>query len=283
MGTHWTVTIWDEVSSAVLVDVEKSITDQSKTFDETYSRFKKSSLVWSLTEKRGVITVPRDLVEMLRLYEKLCNLSGGKCTPLVGFALSDLGYDENYSLQEKQKIRSAPDFHQALTIIDDEHIELRDSVLLDVGALGKGFFVDKIAIFLQRQGLRRFLVDGSGDIFYQGTEPIRAGLEHPGDTSKAIGVLELSGGALCASASNRRQWGIHHHIIDPTSLISPDEILATWVLADQAAIADGLATCLFFTDPERYRKEFSFEYCILNKDYKVKRSTGFNAELFPHP
>ena len=40
---------------------------------------------------------------------------------------------------------------------------------------------------------------------------------------------------------------------------------------------------LFFTDPERYRKEFSFEYCILNKDYKVKRSTGFNAELFPHP
>ena len=280
MGTHFAVTIWDPIDPAVFDDLKSSIIRQSQEFDQTNSRFIKTSIVWSLTEKRGVVEVPADLVAMLRLYETLHDLSGGSFTPLVGFALSDMGYDAEYSLSPKEKIRPIPKFHDAVKIIDDTHIELSDSVLLDVGALGKGFFVDKISSFLRSRGIRRFLVDGSGDIYYSGDgQAIRAGLEHPDDPTKAIGVVEMREGAMCASGSNRRRWSTYHHIIDPVTLASTKDILATWVLADTAALADGLATCLFLAEPERF-SSLPFEYCILNEEYRVKRSKGFVAEIF---
>ncbi len=281
MGTTWKVSIWDDLESSVLADLERSILARSKAFDQTYSRFIKSSLICSLSEKRGIVAVPKDLVTMLRLYEKFFDYTDGKVTPLVGFALSDLGYDSEYSLKPKSVIRPVPNFHQALRIVDDTHIELLDSVLIDLGALGKGYFVDVLSSFLKSRGIRRFLVDGSGDIYYHGGGvAIRAGLEDPGDATKAIGVVEMKEGSMCASGINRRKWDKYHHVLDPTSLTSPSDILAVWVLAEKAALADGLATCLFFAEPERLQKNFTFEYCILNHERKVKRSKGFNAELF---
>lgn len=281
MGTHWTISVWDDIDDATFQHLSAEILKKSQDFDATYSRFKETSLIRSLTEKRGVQEVPTDLVTMLRLYQELNIVSRGKCNPLVGFTLSDMGYDAQYSLKPKEHIRAVPDFHSTLTILDDTHIELYDSVLIDLGALGKGYFVDRLSDLLKEKGYTKFLVDGSGDIYYHGNgDVIRAGLEHPGDTSKAIGVVEFTEGALCASASNRRRWATYHHTIDPQSLTSPEEIIATWVRADNAALADGLATCLFFMEPEELQKKFSCEYCVLHKDYSAKSSAGFGAELF---
>ncbi len=281
MGTTWAVTIWDDIDVSRIEEMKHHIVEQSTAFDQTYSRFIKTSLIWSLTEKRGIVEVPRDLTAMLRLYEKLNMLSDGKCNPLVGFAISDMGYDADYSLKPKETIRSVPDFQKAIRIVDDTHIELFESVLIDLGALGKGYFVDIITAFLHKNGVKRFLVDGSGDMFYKGDgQPLRVGLEHPGDATKVIGVIELQDGAMCGSGSNRRKWDKYHHTIDPFSLTSPQDVIATWVIADSAAVADGLATCLFLAEPKRFEKDLRFEYCILNKDYKLKRSAGFAAELF---
>lgn len=280
MGTGWAVSIWDDIPSQELNILKEDIIRMSSDFDHTYSRFIQSSLIWKLAKLQGVQEVPTDLVRMLRLYETLHALSGGKLNPLVGFALSDLGYDETYSLQKKEAIRSVPDFSSTLRILDDNHIELHDFVLIDLGALGKGYFVDTIASYLKQKGMQRFLVNGSGDIYYKGNGiPLRAGLEDPNDTSKVLGVLEITDGALCASAGNRRTWGEYHHTLDPDSLTSPREIAASWVKAPSAALSDGLCTCLMLTEPERYTS-LSFEYCLLNPTYKIKRSAGFTAELF---
>lgn len=281
MGTHWSISVWGSLSDAALADLEHEIIARSSAFSALYSRFHHSSLIWKLAEMRGTVAVPHDLVRMLRLYASLHDLSGGKCNPFVGFALSDLGYDEYYSLKPKDVIRPVPPFHEAMRIVDDEHVELLQPVLIDLGAVGKGYFVDQLAEYLTEKGIRRFLVDGSGDVYYRGDgHPIRAGLEHPGDASKVIGVLEFSEASLCGSAGNRRRWGQYHHTIDPHSLRSPQDIIATWVKCDTAAVADGLATCLFFCDPAAFAGEFSFEYCVLNREMRKKNSTGFTAEFF---
>jgi FAD:protein FMN transferase len=280
MGTTWAVSLWDEIDDATFQEIRAEVIGASETFDQTYSRFIASSLVCELAATIGIAEVPEDLMNMLRLYERLFRRTDGRCNPLVGFSLSDLGYDAEYSLHAKEGIRPTPDFSEALRIVDDGHIELREPMLIDVGALGKGYFLDRIAELLKTRGIRHFLADGSGDIVYQGPTDIRAGMEHPDDPAKVIGVVTMNKGSLCASGGNRRAWGGRHHIIDPASLNSPNEILATWVLAESAAISDGLATCLFLCDPEPLLAEWTFEYCILNSEYKVKRSAGFPAELF---
>jgi FAD:protein FMN transferase len=280
MGTEWQITIWDTIPDTSLHDMHAELLSMSQEFDATYSRFIDTSLVWQLTKQTGVVAVPNACVEMLSWYKKLFEATEKKFTPLIGFSLSDLGYDAHYSLTQKETVRSVPDFNDTIIIEDKNHIRISKPVLLDFGGLGKGYFVDTIATFLKNKNVRRFLVDGSGDVAYSGEGvPIRVGLEHPDDARKVIGAIEIQHGSICSSGSNRRKWGNYHHIINPHTLTSPMDILATWVLADSTVLADALATCLFFTSPEKLQA-FPFEYCILNNEYKVKRSTGFTAELF---
>ncbi len=279
MGSRWEVTAWGEISDADFGAIRDEVTAASNRFDETFSRFKRDSLVWHMAGAPGVHEVPRDLTSMLRLYEKLHEPSNRKLNPLIGFTISDLGYDDAYTLIPKERVRSTPDF-SAIRVTDDTHVELTEPALLDLGALGKGFFVDRIGEMLEARGVERYLVDGSGDILYRGSEPIAAGLEHPGDASKVIGRIEVTGGALCASGTNRRRWADLHHIIDPSDSKPTRGILASWALADTAAMADGLASCLFFADPETLRTQFPFEYCVLYEDFTVARSPGFAAELY---
>jgi thiamine biosynthesis lipoprotein len=216
---------------------------------------------------------------MLSIYKDLYELSGSKLNPLVGKTLSDMGYDENYTLKQKSKISPVPSLNNAL-IIDNRTIKTAKPLLFDFGALGKGYFVDKVSNFLKTQKIKRFMVNGSGDIFYQGNEHIRAGLEHPVDPTKVIGLLNMKTGALCASANNRRAWRNFTHTINPQTLNSNHDILATWVYSQCTAIADALATALFMTPPEKYEDKYKFEYLILNNEFKVKKSEGFEVELF---
>jgi thiamine biosynthesis lipoprotein len=217
---------------------------------------------------------------MLRTYRELNRATGGKINPCIGFTISDVGYDATYSFEEKVHIRKTPQFHDAITIEDDTHITIHEKVLLDLGALGKGYIIDTLFEFLRSEGLTHFLVDGSGDIRYTSLDhPITCGLENPFDTTQVIGTFTMTEGALCASATNRRRWGNDkHHYIDPRTGESPKDIVSTWVFAQNATIADGLASALFFVAPEAL-SQWEFEYAIVNNQQQLKNSAGF-AQFF---
>lgn len=280
MGTRWKVTIYDEINKERLQTLLRECCAICISFDETYSRFKDTSLISHIAQNPGLHTVPEDLVVMLEMYSKFYKVTHGKFTPCIGSTLEDIGYDKTYSLIPKQTVQDVPDFSSAVSILDRTTVKTTTHVLLDLGALGKGYCVDLVSNFLQKQGIKRFLVDGSGDIFYQGNGvPITIGLEHPEDSTKVIGSISMVQGSMCASATNRRAWGEYSHYIDPHTKHSPREIIATWVIAPQAALADALSTVLFFIAPEDI-PDMSYTYCIMNHEHKVKRSPDFSATLY---
>ncbi len=281
IGTTFSVTIWDDLPSHQVTALFGAVEQLSRQFDALYSRFKADSLITKLSETIGQVVVPADLVDMLRLYERLFVATSGKLNPAIGNALVDAGYDAAYSLVPKAAIRAVPPLDRVLTIVDDTTIVLHEPVLLDLGALGKGYLIDAIYTYLTAANLARFLVDGSGDIRYFSVtqEPIVCGLEDPCDPQKAIGTLTITGGALCASAINRRRWGTYHHYLDPHTRTSPSYVIASFVYAQTAAAADGLASALFFVAPEALT-DFTFSYLLVNETMQIKRSADFTADLF---
>lgn len=294
MGTSWEISIWNEISDEELAVLNKEIFEMSDSFDKTYSRFIRTSLVWKIAESAGEYEVPEDFINMLKMYIDLYESSGKKLNPLVGFTISDLGYDDVYSLKKKSDIRPTPDLFDTVEILDGHlssfKIKTILPVLFDFGALGKGYFVDKISDHLKERGLKRFLVNGSGDIYYSGgigfeeKIPITVGLEHPNDPTQVIGTTVMTKGSMCASGINRRKWGESHHVIDPlTSRSTSAEkgILAVWVIAQSATLADALASCLFFVPPENlFEKGLVFEYVIMNTDNLIKKSDGWKGVFF---
>ena len=153
-------------------------------------------------------------------------------------------------------------------------------VTVDVGAAGKGYLVDLLAEILRDAGHEKYTVDGSGDLLHAG-DPIRVALEDPRDPTQAIGVVTLDGGALCSSATTRRAWGDGlHHVLDPTTGLPTRDIIATWAIAPTALEADGLATALFFADPDALTAEFDFRYARMRADGRVEFSPDLGRELF---
>ncbi|BDZ44294.1 FAD:protein FMN transferase [Naasia aerilata] len=248
-------------------------------FDRAYSRFRDDSLVARLARDGGTVDFPEDAEPMFALYAALYRATDGALTPLVGASLEQLGYDPAYRLTPRWPALPSPAWDDRLRV-EGSRVTAAEPVLLDVGAAGKGALVDLVSAELRAVGVGGATVDASGDLLHTAPEPLRVALEHPYDSSLAIGVVEVSG-AICASAANRRAWadGLHH-VLDGRTGLPVREVAATWVLSETALEADGLATALFLTDPERLLGDFDFRWVRMFTDGSADYSDDLPGEVF---
>lgn len=276
IGTRWQI----QTTDTLLPRTVERLRARAEEFDRTYSRFRSDSLVRRLVDDPDRYQFPADATVLFDFYRELYDVTDGAVTPLVGLALENLGYDAGYSLRPRPERSRVPPWDDVLTV-DGAVITATRPLLLDVGAAGKGYLVDLLAGILEVDGIDRYLVNGSGDLAHRGIAQCRIGLECPSDPTKVIGVANVQNGALCASATNRRTWGPGlHHIVDPATGEPTRGVVATWVVADSAMVADGLATALFFTDPATLARNFSFSFVRMLTSGGVEYSTNFDGELF---
>ena len=274
IGTKWNVEIFDAQNDQIVADIKKRI----DTFDQHYSRFRPDSLVTQMSKTPGVYKLPHDAKPMLDMYQDLYTVTDGQVTPLIGQVLADAGYDAEYSFLPKT-VTPPPTWDECLDY-DFPILTIKHPVLLDFGALGKGYLVDIIGELLRDRGYEEFIINAGGDILCHGTRTTQIALENPSNNEEAIGVANINNQALCGSAGNRRKWAGYNHIINPTTLASPIDTGAVWVTADTAAMADAMTTALYFAPPEQLQKRYTFNYAIIAHDNSLLYSAGFPATFF---
>lgn len=275
IGTRWQIDTDLPLDRSVLGSVHARI----EAFDLVWSRFRADSLVTRMATEAGTYRLPADAGPLLDLYALLGRLTGGAVSPLVGRSMERLGYDRDYSLRASTPL-PAPRWEDTVQR-DGEHLVVRTPTLIDVGAAGKGHLVDLVAAELREAGVDEYVVDAGGDLVHRGGDRLRVALEHPGDPSKAIGVALVDDGAICGSGINRRAWGDGlHHVIDARTGAPTREVVATWVLADSALVADGVATALFFAGADRLAGELDFRYLVVHADGSARYSPDLPCELF---
>lgn len=280
IGTHWVIDINYSLSEPEFTQVKEEIRQRIEVFDKTYSRFRDDSLITKMAKSVGTYPLTPEGRELLQLYKKLYDVTDGSMTPMIGSVLEDAGYDSSYSLQPKT-LHTPPAWDDVIELNGDS-LRVNQPALLDLGAIGKGMLIDMVARFLNGKHMTSFCIDAGGDIYYQnaGAGLLRVGLEHPEHSDQVIGVASILNQSIAASAGNRRKWKEFHHIIDPKTLKPVTTLLASWIIADRAALADALATAVFFVQPEVLRNHFSFSYLLLLPDYTVKKSDDFPGELY---
>lgn len=147
----------------------------------------------------------------------------------------------------------------------------------------KGFLIDKIYDFLISKNIDEFIINGGGDIrfFSKSNTYTEIALEHPINPNLAIGIYRLqSGKSICASSRVKRVWKGHSHIIDLSSKSSSDEFIASWVVADNATIADALATIALLSNSADYKFPYTFELLLIGSKQDAVFSDGFKNCLF---
>lgn len=272
IGTAWQISSPDELPQKL----KTKLTERTELFDQAYSRFCADSLVKKWAAETGEYKLSNDANALLVFYKKLYDATNGLVTPLIGNTMEQAGYDAEYSLQPKE-LTTPPKWKDAIDFTDSKLI-VKQLVLLDFGAAGKGYLVDIVSHMLYKNGVDRFCVNASGDLLCRDMPQI-IGLEDPNDDRRILGTVEISEGSLCSSAGNRRKWDKYHHIINPQTLESPRLVKATWVKAETAMLADGIATALFFVSPETLLTTFDFDYAMIEGE-GLRYSNNFKINLF---
>jgi FAD:protein FMN transferase len=125
---------------------------------------------------------------------------------------------------------------------------LADGVRLDLGGIGKGFALDRMAALLKDWDIgAALLCADSSTVLATGAPPGRRGWPIRIETEDAPMPLELVHRAISASGTAVRG----NHIIDPRTGRPAAEKTRIWSLAPTAAEADALSTAFFvMTDDE---------------------------------
>lgn len=208
------------------------------------------------------IALSPDLYSLLARARHLAELSQGAFDPTLGAASRLWRRSRSRgTLPEAvvlQKARNQSGY-QFLKMFDAEQsiARLRPGLLIDLGGIGKGAALDRMADYLKKQGIRCFRLSTTSDILV-GDPP-------PGQKSWKIrlphaqSVVELDSQAVSTAGTSNQYMvkdGVHYaHLIDPVTGLGTTREVSVSVVSRLAATADAGATALIFLKPEA-RKAF---------------------------
>jgi thiamine biosynthesis lipoprotein len=200
-------------------------------------------------------------VELARETEGAFDITSGRLSQVWGF------YRRQGRMPSKEEVT------EALATVGSRHLELcsadrtvrfrQPGLALNLGAIGKGYALDRTGEFLVEGGLADFLLHGgNSSVLARGTRqpagaeadaPAARGwsvaLRHPLQPNQRLVEFVLMNQALGTSGSGTQyfhyQGRRYGHILDPRSGWPAEGVLSATVIAPTAEQADALSTALY--------------------------------------
>ncbi len=234
-----------------------------------YTKYKDINNLCSLNEQRTKVNTDKEIIDLLDFSVSMYERTNGKVNIAMGSVLSIWHNYRTDGLEHPEKAEipsiSALKYASKHTDIKDIKIDyksgtvslLDDKMSLDVGAVAKGYSVEKAARFMENKGMNGYILNVGGNVRIVGNRPDKekwnVGIENPdtdNEDNPYIANLKLDGGySLVTSGSYQRFYTVggknYHHIIDPQTLMPADYFLSVSVLCKDSGIADALSTALF--------------------------------------
>jgi len=179
-------------------------------------------------EGRAVVVDP-DTMECLLIAQR-------------AFDLTDGAFDVTLSGHGPQALDLAPESLQVTRL---------EPVQIDLGGIGKGYAVDRMAAVLKEWSISRALIHGGASSVLamdppEGQEGWPVTISHPAGGQVAY-RLSLAGEVLASSGLGK---GLH--ILDPATGKTVENSRSSWVrLSENAALADAMSTSLIIVPIER--------------------------------
>lgn len=217
---------------------------------------------------RTVKADPR-IIDMLLYAKEMHTLTNGTMNVAMGSVLS-LWHDHRTVGKDNPDAASLPPMARlqaasahtdiADMVIDKENgtVLLTDPEMkLDVGAVAKGYATERVALWLEEQGVSHFVLNVGGNVRTVGGKADGSkwtvGIENP-DGGDYLAYLELDGQSLVTSGSYQRFYYVdgkpYHHIIHPDTLMPAVGYRSVSVICNHSGLGDALSTALFCMSKE---------------------------------
>lgn len=279
LGTAWSIAV---DTPSIPDELSQQVIQYARDFESRFSRFLPKSEVNAFREATaGTYPISAEFARLLARAAELRTLTGGVYDPAVGGVLEGAGYGGQSGLVPVR-------YGEALPVwsVSGETITLDGPIAFDLGGIGKGYCIDRIADIIRAAGYDHFIVDGGGDMY--GTtkadgRPWRVAIEYPGKPDTAAGTVELHDQGLAVSDTFRRRFGNGPHLMDPNARKSIETTVGAASVALDAWSADCMTSGLFFASPEHYGEVAAVlgaSYLVFYADGRAVASETWQGELF---
>lgn len=205
--------------------------------------------------------VPDDLYNVIQQSLVYSRLSAGEFDitvgPLARLWKAEIRDGTVPSQAEEDKLRRCVGWRK-ITLTPPDRVEFRSPCMaIDLGAIGKGYAVDRAAAILRSHGIRRALISAGASTFYaMGSPPGRsAWVVHLRDPSGKLGPeVRLNGNSVSTSEQTHDPEpgkGPFGDIIDPAKGVPVKTSDSVSVVARSATASDALSTTLLLMGPAR--------------------------------
>lgn len=261
MGTLWTLEARGPAAAAAV----EAASDEIGRLDRLLSTYRPDSELSKVNQKasHGWVAVGTETRSLVERALEVARKSEGAFDPTVGPVVKLWGFKHlDYRFPYEQEIRTAKSRvgYSDVEVDPARGIRFKRSGLeLDLGAIAKGYAVDRAVSVLRARGMTSIRVDAGGNQHVWGP-PLEGerwvlGIRHPRRDGDVLGVTAGTGGGVSTSGDAERGFwkdGVRYgHVIDPRTGYPAQGVLSVTVWARDAETADALSTALYVMGPEK--------------------------------
>ena len=252
----------------VYTHFEDRLSYYHKLFD-IYNEYEEINNIATVNRLAGkeAVKVDAELIEFLEYAMEMHTLTGGYMNIAMGSVLSIWHEYRTVgdSLPKMEQLTAAAEHTDIKDIVIDKEkstVYISDPEMsLDVGAIAKGYAVERIAKSLESYGISSYVLDVGGNLRAIGTKKDgsgwRTGVQNPRPTADKpyVYYLNISNGSVVTSGDYQRYYTVdgknYHHIINKDTLMPAEYFSSVTVVTRDSGLADTLSTALFNMDYER--------------------------------
>lgn len=275
-------------------EVEKILLD----FDISLSLYQDSSIVSRINRNEDVI-VDEYFSEVFRQSKEISSLTGGAFDVTIGPLVKAWGFgpdaQKNFTETKRDSLIRLVGMNK-VELVDGRIVKADPGIILDFNAIAQGYSVDVIAGFFDEKKIDSYLIEIGGEVRTRGLRNgayWRIGIDRPEDNNLIPGynmqaVIRISDRSLATSGNYRKfivEEGIKYsHTIDPvTGYPVRDRLLSVTIIAENCALADGIATACMVMGIERaqefLKENLQFDAYLIFSDEAGNFRTWYTGNL----
>lgn len=282
--------------------LEEELERYNKLYN-TYESFEGVNNVYTINEKAGVepVEVDQDIIDLIKEGKDRYKKTGGDIDIAMGSVLKirhqyrdEAEADPDKARVPDQSLLEEAGKHKEIDAIeineDKKTVFIKDKdVQIDVGAIAKGFAVQKTREKLEEAGMTSGIISVGGDVTLIGENPTKdsgkysIAIQDPNLTDNYPAVVEAKDTAVVTSGDYQRYYEVdgvrYHHIIDPKTLQPSRYFKSVTVIGKDIGEIDAISTALFvksYDDGLDFIKDKDVEVMWIDQDNKIIKTEGFN-------
>lgn len=269
LGTYTRIRVYDEGKKEALEPAFARIAE----LDDKITINDPGSEIDAINENAGIqpVKVSSDVYELIKKAKEYSVESEGAFNLVIGgiTQLWRIGFDDARKPSQKEidATLKTLDYNKVQLDDDKKTVYLEEKgMIIDLGAIAKGYIADEAAAVLRKEGVTSGVVDLGGNVLVIGhsfrgvNQAWKIGIQDPNDArGSIIGSIEESDKTVATSGIYERYLEVdgvkYHHIFDTkTGYPVDNDVASVSIVTEHSIDGDALTTLVFAKGIEEGRK-----------------------------